>query len=147
MPALRIYNQTASSISQILRVTPGKGKKKNLRILSRGDDGMGAKNKTQSLTPKESHAESPSLKTIKKGCTLFPKLHGWDTRTLPPGTGSRPPGHYPYLRINLNAQKNSFLNQATQRKYLPNFLTPKKSRNGKLQTQKILPSSPSFEPV
>ena len=36
----------------------------------------------------------------------------------------------------LNTQKNTFLNQATPRKYLPKFSYPKKSRNRKFQTPK-----------
>ena len=47
------------------------------------------------------------------------------------------------LQIILNTQKNPYLNQATGKKYLPNFPTPQKSQNRKFQT----PKNPSIIPV
>ena len=60
------------------------------------------------------------------------------------------PWYIPWLlsrtfRLFLIPEKIPTTNQATQKKYLPNSPTPKKSRNRNFQTHKILPSSPSLE--
>ena len=83
------------------------------RISSDRDDRMGAKKFTpqkslgQSLTPKQSHAEFPSLK-ISRG-TKQPRYAGTITN----------------LQIVLNTQKNLYLNQATQKNTCQNFPTQK----------------------
>ena len=76
----------------------------------------------QNLTPKKSLAEFPSHKNLQKALNYITRK----TETLV-----------------LNTPKNTFLNQATPRKYLPKFSYPKKSRNRKFQT----PKNPSIIPV
>ena len=99
-----------------------------LQVLSDRDDWMGAKIKTpkksldQNLTPKKSLAEFPSHKNLQKTLNYITRK----TETLV-----------------LNTPKNTYLNQATPRKYLPKFSYPKKSRNRKFQT----PKNPSIIPV
>ena len=76
----------------------------------------------QNLTPKKSLAEFPSHKNLQKALNYITRKR----ETLV-----------------LNTQKNTYLNQATPRKYLPKFSYPKKSRNRKFQT----PKNPSIIPV
>ena len=76
----------------------------------------------QNLTPKKSLAEFPSHKNLQKALNYITRK----TETLV-----------------LHTQKNTFLNQATPRKYLPKISYPKKSRNRKFQT----PKNPSIIPV
>jgi len=49
------------------------------------------------------------------------------------------------LQIVLNTQKNPYLNQATSKKYLPNFPTQKNPGIKNFKPKKILQSSPSLE--
>ena len=104
-----------------------------LRISSDRDDLKGTKIKPQKnpeglltkppkihrpkINPQKSHAEFPSLRC--------PECNALNIKTA--------------AKI---AQKFLYLNQATK-KYLPNFLAPKKSQNRKFQTQK----NPSIIPV
>ena len=84
---------------------------------------MGAKTLDQNLTPKKSHAQFPSHKIFHKALTDM-------TRKIE--------------TLVLNTPKNPHLNQAIQ-KILSKIFLPKKSRNRKFQTKKILRSSLSLQ--
>ena len=114
-----------------------------IRISSDRDDRMGPKIKTQKnpqgfqqnppkksldqkLAPKKSHAESLSL----------------NRRTRRPGFSV---GTITILQTVLNSQNNPYLNQATQKKFLPNFTTQKDLGIENFKPPEILCSSLSLE--
>ena len=93
-------------------------------IIVLGHESKPKKSVDQKLTPKKSHAEFPSLKNFQKTLNDITCLF-YLVVLHPQNYAARIHWHYHKSSDCFKNQKNPYLNQATPKKYLPNFPTQK----------------------